>query len=357
MTTTARRKPTYKKNTKQLTKVIYVLDASGSIAQQWLTNSVIRLTNNLLEQNKEIAKKEKQETTASIITFDYPNNINYIYENVLIQKARPIDSRDYQPLGSTALFDAVGVAINDGLADPSSRDKDTAFLLVVITDGQENSSVVYPKENVDRLNKLINKAQNKGNWTITFQVPRSYANYLVSLGISRDNIREWDQTERGIKEVERSTSEGLTRYYNDRTRGLRSSSNFYMETDLSDLNSKKLKRDLIDLSEEYGIFTTPHEIEIRGFVELMTNEVYEKGQAFYQLSKTEIIQPRKEILIFDKNTTAIYGGKEARDLIGLPSNINAKVHPGDHSHYEIFVQSTSVNRKLAKGTKVAIKMN
>lgn len=336
----------------QITKVIYVLDASGSIDSYNLRNSVIKLTNKLLSANKDASTKEKQKTEVSIITFDYPDNIEYIYEGVNINRAREITREDYVPNGSTALFDAVGQAINDGLADPNSEDENVSFLLVAITDGGENASVKYNHN----INQLIQKAQNKGNWTITFQVPKGYSNTLSRLGISRDNIREWEPTERGIKDVEVSTSAGFNSYYNSRSRGVRSMSNFYVQTDLSHLTPRQLKRELIDLSDEYGIFTAPNEMQIRDFVESKTKKEYKKGQAYYQLLKNELVQSNKEILIFDKASTAIYGGDEARDLIGLPIGQNAKVNPGNHANYEIFVQSTSVNRKLLRGNKVAIRM-
>jgi hypothetical protein len=41
-------------------------------------------------------------------------------------------------------------------------------------------------------------------------------------------------------------------------------------------------------------------------------------------------------------------------MIGLPANADAKVEPGNHANYDIFVQSTSVNRKLPRGTKLIV---
>lgn len=39
-------------------------------------------------------------------------------------------------------------------------------------------------------------------------------------------------------------------------------------------------------------------------------------------------------------------------MIGLPLDRNARLHPGDHGEYDIFIQSESVNRKLVAGTGV-----
>jgi hypothetical protein len=60
----------------------------------------------------------------------------------------------------------------------------------------------------------------------------------------------------------------------------------------------------------------------------------------------------KQIIIRDKKTGAVYSGAEARNLLGLPHNGNVKIIPGNHGAYDVFVQSTSVNRKLPVGTQV-----
>jgi hypothetical protein len=73
--------------------------------------------------------------------------------------------------------------------------------------------------------------------------------------------------------------------------------------------------------------------------------------------KKELVQPGKSVAIFDKKSKLVYGGKCARQLLGLPEGINTKISPFDHGHYEIFLQSTSVNRKLPSHTKVLIDLN
>ena len=60
----------------------------------------------------------------------------------------------------------------------------------------------------------------------------------------------------------------------------------------------------------------------------------------------------KSILIHNKNTGAVYFGNEARNVLGLPHDREIRIVPGNHGDYEIFIQSTSVNRKLLAGTKV-----
>ncbi len=56
--------------------------------------------------------------------------------------------------------------------------------------------------------------------------------------------------------------------------------------------------------------------------------------------------------IRDKKTNAIYGGDAALQALGLPSYGTCRLAPGSHPAFDIFVQSTSVNRKLPAGTHV-----
>jgi hypothetical protein len=58
------------------------------------------------------------------------------------------------------------------------------------------------------------------------------------------------------------------------------------------------------------------------------------------------------IAIRARNTGKIFAGADARKMIGLPTDQNARLHPGDHGEYDIFIQSESVNRKLVAGTGV-----
>lgn len=78
-----------------------------------------------------------------------------------------------------------------------------------------------------------------------------------------------------------------------------------------------------------------------------------RGAAFYRLEKLEPrIQDYKLIAIKDKTNGHVYHGQAARQLLGLPTVGNARVAPGDHGHYDIYIQSTSVNRKLKFGSTV-----
>lgn len=93
--------------------------------------------------------------------------------------------------------------------------------------------------------------------------------------------------------------------------------------------------------------------EIRAFVQKRIGKPMKKGAAFYQLTKTESkVQDYKVIMIRDKTTNAIYSGAAARQLLQVPTVGMIKLSPGRHGNYDIFIQSTSVNRKLDANTQL-----
>ena len=83
----------------------------------------------------------------------------------------------------------------------------------------------------------------------------------------------------------------------------------------------------------------------------MSKKPYRKGAAFYELTKREEIQENKELLVMEIGKSAVYGGADAREVLGLPET-RCKVTPGNHSQWKIFVQSGSFNRRLVRGTSV-----
>lgn len=80
--------------------------------------------------------------------------------------------------------------------------------------------------------------------------------------------------------------------------------------------------------------------------------VFAPGKGFYEFTKRETIQDKKEIVIRDKNTGDMFSGDKARKLLGIPLGMGkGKISPKHGDKYDVFVQSTSYNRKLVGGTR------
>jgi hypothetical protein len=69
--------------------------------------------------------------------------------------------------------------------------------------------------------------------------------------------------------------------------------------------------------------------------------------------KTEkIVQGYKQIAVRNKKSGAVYAGQAARQLLQLPSTGNITLKPGTHGDWDIYIQSTSLNRILPAASSV-----
>ena len=144
--------------------------------------------------------------------------------------------------------------------------------------------------------------------------------------------------------------------------GLRGTTNLF-NIDLSSISPATVSAQLEEVpAGTFQIVKSNVDCSIKEFVTTMTNKVFKTGQFYYQLTKKETIQYTKEIYILDKTTGKLYGGENSRKLLQLPpfqSDTSLRiflrdvdVKPSAHGNFDIFVQSTSANRKILQGTSV-----
>lgn len=178
---------------------------------------------------------------------------------------------------------------------------------------------------------------------------------LAAFGIPVGNILEWDQTEAGVKVATQATTSAVEAYYKGVKSGVRSTSSFY--TNIDKKAARAAIKTMKDISSEVKIYTVKQDeakFDIRAFVTLKEGQ-FSKGTAFYQLVKPEReVQDYKVIVIKDKKAGKTYAGSVARDLLGLPTFGTVRVAPGDHAGYDVYIQSTSTNRKLPEGSKLLV---
>jgi hypothetical protein len=124
---------------------------------------------------------------------------------------------------------------------------------------------------------------------------------------------------------------------------------------LSSVSISEVKKELDDVTDYVDVkrvWTGDDDIQIRDFCEKSFGE-YVKGKAFYELTKPETVQQNKTIVLRHLKKGRYYAGQyDVKVLLGLPITGPVRIHPGDHGDFEIYVQSTSVNRKLKKNTNV-----
>jgi len=108
--------------------------------------------------------------------------------------------------------------------------------------------------------------------------------------------------------------------------------------------------DLVPVSPgRFQTLIVDRDCDIRTFVE--SNQLpFKTGRGFYEFTKREEVQERKEVVLRDRTTGDMFCGDQARNIIGLPKGMRGKISPDKLSNYQVFIQSTSYNRKLITGT-------
>lgn len=332
-----------------------VRDHSGSMGQ--LAKTAMKDYNTLIDGIKDASDEYDIDTIVSAVECGrgYDGEVRTDFLNSSISRLKPLTS--YVTDGSyTPLFDSVGEIINALEKAPDAKDSNVSFLVMVVTDGEENHSRKWSGRSLgDRIVRLT----QTDRWTFTFRVPYGYKSRLASLGIPAANILEWQQTERDMERTTRITQQSVTNYYGAVSRGIRSTNSFYADAD--QLTKSIARNNLVNISHEVRTFTVMNmdatrsnpKIEIAPFVESKTSTPYVRGTAFYELVKTEkAVQATKVIAIRNRKDGGVYTGQNARDLLGIPNQGTIKLSPGDHGEWTIFIQSTSSNRHLPVGSTV-----
>ena len=124
--------------------------------------------------------------------------------------------------------------------------------------------------------------------------------------------------------------------------------------------SEAEKGDLVPVpAGRFQVMEVDDDQPIKQFVEEQ-GATFKKGRGFYELTKSVVVQQYKEIVVMDKATGDIFTGPAVREMLGLPEQIenrkaagrkDAKLRPVDLTKWAVFIQSTSVNRKLIGGTR------
>lgn len=318
---------------------------------QSVSHQLIKVADNQIQYLAQRSKELNQETRVTVYSFGTtsryvaggkPKIECLIYDMDVL---RVPSIRDlYRTSGCTPLIDATLLALDD-LAMTPEKYGEHSFLIYVLTDGQENASRARTVDLSAKISDLPD------HWTVATFVPNPVAVHEAKrFGFYAQNIAVWDATTAaGVHEAGERIRQTTENFMAARATGVRGSKNlFSIDTPSMDTINSHIKPLHFGQFRTYDI----HEAgRIDEFVERHTGRAYKRGEAYYQLSKRETIQPQKEIAILGKN--GVYTGPTARKLLKLPDH-DVKVAPNFNPEYEIFVQSTSNNRKLMPNTKLLV---
>ena len=163
------------------TEVLFVIDGSGSMASK--ANDVRGGFNTYVE---ELRKDKKGDYSLSATVFN--TNVFPLFSQKDLKDVPELSNANYVPGGGTALYDAIGAAL-DEVKDVSTKfcsvcgtkrnnghkfcaqcgeklsNEKSVYLLIIMTDGEENSSKTYRKHHI--VQKIKDK-EAQGNWTVVY---------------------------------------------------------------------------------------------------------------------------------------------------------------------------------------------
>ncbi len=142
------------------TDLVFILDRSGSMAG--LGADTIGGFNSLIEKQK----REAGECWLTTVLFNH--SCKLLHDRVNLKDVRPLTDREYTVGGTTALLDAIGLTIrriaNAQRLAPAHLRADRV-LFVITTDGMENASREFSREQIRR---MIELEKTQYDWEFIF---------------------------------------------------------------------------------------------------------------------------------------------------------------------------------------------
>ena len=162
--------------------IIFLIDRSGSMYGS--ENDTIGGFNSF------IAKQKQNETDARVTTILFDHGYEVLYKRKNLYDVEDLTRNEYFVRGSTALLDAIGRTITS-----MDREIDNKVLFVITTDGYENSSKEFTRQQIKNM-------INNHNWEFIYLGADidSYAE-ASSIGIRRSRVANYKKTSEGINRM------------------------------------------------------------------------------------------------------------------------------------------------------------
>lgn len=176
------------------TDIVICLDVSGSMTS--IKNDMSGSLKSFLDDQKKLDGR----CNVSLITFNQSANV--IFEGYDIHETNEIP---LNPSGGTALYDGIALAINTtanrlkGIPEP---DQPSLVTIIIITDGEENASRNFNKENIKN---LIKHQESNYNWQFLFMGANIDA-FNSGLGFQKGKIMHYSANTESVTQMVNCTS-------------------------------------------------------------------------------------------------------------------------------------------------------
>jgi uncharacterized protein YegL len=183
------------------TMICLLLDRSGSMAGR--ERDVVGGVNRFIAEQQGV----EGDASLAIVHFD-SRGIERFRPMIPIASVFPLERGEYRPFGNTPLLEAVTKTIAQ-LDEDWRREQPDRAIMVIVTDGEENSS---PKEYTKgRVRELIDARQRSGYWSFVYLGANVDAfKESGSMGIWATNAASYTPSERGMSSMFAASSATVT---------------------------------------------------------------------------------------------------------------------------------------------------
>ncbi len=188
------------------THIQVLLDRTGSM--QAIRDDTIGGFNTFLKEQKELPGK----ATLSLAQFDSQDPYEVIHRFKPIAEVPELTRETFVPRAATPLLDAIGRCINDaeeainGLTEGERPGK---VVLVIITDGQENASREFRK---DQIKKMIEEKQNAGWQFVYLSADLESIDDAMVIGFQSVSTMAYDPNSKGVAAMYSSVSDRVASF-------------------------------------------------------------------------------------------------------------------------------------------------
>jgi uncharacterized protein YegL len=192
----------------------FIVDQSGSMAG--LENQTMEGFNTQLRTIQQLKMEFPDQEYLCSLTF-FNQHIQDRIKFGQVENIQPLSQENYIPNGTTALLDAIGksiYSIKNKFGKDIAEDK-MSIVLVIITDGHENSSRMYSYHDVAH---LIKELDGSGKWTFSFlgaDFDAIHTSHM--LNIRRENVMNFSKGD--YSEMMEDVSNSIRHYAMEKSTG------------------------------------------------------------------------------------------------------------------------------------------
>jgi hypothetical protein len=193
------------------THITVILDRTGSMES--IRDDTIGGFNTFLKKQK----AEPGTATLTLVQFDTQDPYEVIHRFKPIEEVPELNRETYVPRSATPLLDTLGRGINDlekSLSQLKEEDRPSKVVVVVVTDGQENSSREFRK---DQIEKMIKEKTEKSSWQFVFlSADLAAIGDAMAVGIHADAVLLFEKSGKGSADAWASLSARTSDYRSSR---------------------------------------------------------------------------------------------------------------------------------------------